>query len=576
MIGYKFFQAQFVLVFFIIVSYLGLIFIPVDYDSIGMLSDIVYHDFAFYTLDIEIQPTVYTFFKATIAIGLVGFAFIIAYAFITRNGIHQQLVSLFHECILIAGKIFNPIKRLSLNEKLLAGGLFIGIIGTRLWFLFFAPFHPDEIATYDFFVRNGPHAVAGYYPIPNNHIFFSFVAWVFSLISENMHFVLRLPVFLIGLFGSVLLFIFLLRYAGFLVATLAIFSFFFSEMGIYYSFAGRGYFFLMLFSAFSFFFVLELIQHSEHRRVCWFVFIVSSILGFYTVPVFLYSAVSLGIVVMFYVLRQKNYALLKELTTSVAIIGFAVIILYMPVILISGLKSLVGNPYVISVSFIEYLQSFPGYFQHIQWELIGRKHGFPIFLATVFIAVFLLLRKELSPGSHKLLFSALVMVILSYVLMTIQTVFPPGRALFYKSFYFFVAFSIVLVFFLEILKVKTLYKRIIVCVIVLSYGFYNLNLKLSQLSKDIQSEEKLKNAYALVMEHEPEKVFIKSVFHEFYFLHYSSHGNKDVQLDGDIDENLAYDFILIEPGMDFPMEYSPKEYEIILENEQIRIFKRKS
>ncbi|TYZ08032.1 hypothetical protein FY528_13355 [Hymenobacter lutimineralis] len=148
----------------------------------------------------------------------------------------------------LLGSLLKTWRALSGLEWGLSGALLLNIVAVRLYYALAYPLGTDEVATYDYFVRGGALASTSFYPFPNNHVLFSLSCWLVSCFSDNAALVLRLPAFLISLVGTVLLFLLLLRFAGFRVAFLVVGLVSFSPMALYYAVAGRGYFLLLTLS----------------------------------------------------------------------------------------------------------------------------------------------------------------------------------------------------------------------------------------------------------------------------------------------------------------------------------------
>lgn len=103
---------------------------------------------------------------------------------------------------------------------------------------------------------------------------------------------------------------------------------------------------------------------AKNRNIfAWSIFIILSALGFYTIPVFL---LPFGIVICWYILIVtfnnigNRLILLKDLFLSILFIILSTFILYLPIIVVSGYKSLIDNPYVQSNSFNYFMHNiFP-------------------------------------------------------------------------------------------------------------------------------------------------------------------------------------------------------------------------
>jgi uncharacterized membrane protein len=122
---------------------------------------------------------------------------------------------------------------------------------------------------------------------------------------------------------------------------------------IEYSTNARGYTTIIL--VFLILLLLANYLSTNRNLFAWSLFIVASALGFYTIPLFL---LPFGIVICWYILiiiiennQTNKYTYLKDLLISLPFIFVCILILYLPVIVISGYGSLINNQYVQANSF---------------------------------------------------------------------------------------------------------------------------------------------------------------------------------------------------------------------------------
>ena len=73
----------------------------------------------------------------------------------------------------------------------------------------------------------------------------------------------------------------------------------------------------------------------------WIWFGISSILGFYTIPSFLYPFITLNLVILLYNRPNRCWQFITN-----AIVTIITIALYLPVIIVNGLDALTNNPWV--------------------------------------------------------------------------------------------------------------------------------------------------------------------------------------------------------------------------------------
>jgi uncharacterized membrane protein len=180
---------------------------------------------------------------------------------------------------------------------------------------------------------------------PNNHILYNLSAKIFCALCGNTIYAARLPAFIVGLIILPLnyKFIFLLyksRRAAFL-ATMFLFSF---PVFINYSVAARGYIFLILFTLISFYCLLKLMRGASAKW--WFFYVGSSALGIYAIPVMVYSIFA-GLLWFFLSLDGFRRAQsMVPLLRALAAIAFLAVLLYFPIIMRSGVGTVVANPFI--------------------------------------------------------------------------------------------------------------------------------------------------------------------------------------------------------------------------------------
>lgn len=111
-------------------------------------------------------------------------------------------------------------------------------------------------------------------------------------------------------------------------------------MSLFYGFSSRGYYLVLLFLIIALYAAYNII-HYGNRKKYWLFFFVSSILGFYAMPSFLYPFVTLNVMLLIFYPKGVKRQLL-----SGAFISVAVLLLYSPVILLEGFASIGNNGYV--------------------------------------------------------------------------------------------------------------------------------------------------------------------------------------------------------------------------------------
>lgn len=238
------------------------------------------------------------------------------------------------------------------------------------------PIRTDEAVTYLHYVsRSLPLALANY-SAPNNHLFHTFLAWISVHILGNTELALRLPAFVMGLLlipvtygmGSVLA----NRRAGLLAAALIAVS----SVLIEYSTNARGYTLQCVLFGLSI--IMAYTAQRSLSAVRWGLLALLLALGFYTVPTMLYPFGGLMLWLLADILMISAHqtpktailegaddtwgqrpALLRAWLLCGLLTACFTLILYTPVLILSGVSAIVGNSYVQSLTMTEFVQQLP-------------------------------------------------------------------------------------------------------------------------------------------------------------------------------------------------------------------------
>ncbi len=216
-------------------------------------------------------------------------------------------------------------------------------IALRLCFLF-QPIRFDESATFIHFASRPLYQGLSAYT-PNNHLFHTFQVHVAYLLLGNKPWALRLPAFLAGVLvvpaAYAAVRVLCNKHAALLTAALVATS----SALIEFSTLARGYSLQWL--IFLLLAVLCVYLKRNREPAAWLVFSGLSALGFYTIPTMLFP---FGILVVWLLLsvifRQTEVdrsRLIKDLIFFSVLAGVLTLILYAPVLLVSGWKSIVAN-----------------------------------------------------------------------------------------------------------------------------------------------------------------------------------------------------------------------------------------
>jgi hypothetical protein len=210
-----------------------------------------------------------------------------------------------------------------------------------------------------------------------------------------------------------------------------------------------------------FFATLELTEAVSRRpRAAWAGLVLAGVLGCYTVPPFVYVLASafswLGLVF----LRRRHWPVLRQLLAAGAISGAGILLLYTPLLLVSGLKQLSGNGYVAQLAPSVFWPELPAYIWHTEGFLAGQRTlGTLITLPVLGLLgwLFYLARTGRLPAGlarqlQRLGVPALWFMGMPYLVILGQRVFPPERVLLYKAMFFFVLVGLVVEGVLAVLR----------------------------------------------------------------------------------------------------------------------------
>ncbi len=192
----------------------------------------------------------------------------------------------------------------------------------------------DETYTVHSFILPGPIVAATFYPYPNNHIFFSIVSWPFKYLPLPPAYAFRLPSLMAIILTCFVLYMLIKKTANDLIASLLVFIFVLMLPVMLFAAQARGYSFIFLFFSLVLYCAIEFVQ--TNKMVYNKLFCLFSILGFYTLPSFMYPFAVVIIASSLQLLfAKKTHALLQFIKYNV-IAGMVILLLYLPIIFTSG------------------------------------------------------------------------------------------------------------------------------------------------------------------------------------------------------------------------------------------------
>jgi hypothetical protein len=294
------------------------------------------------------------------------------------------------------------------------------------------PISYDEAWTYLNFTSKSVFTSASYYPAPNNHIFFSILSNISSLLPvHDPKISMRLLNICCSVLCSFLFFKLMRRFYTRRIALYTLVLLTFSYPISLYSIQARGYELVLLFSLAATYAVIAHLS-APRKRYVW-LYVISTILGFYTVPSFLYFFVSINLFVLLYAIITKRRMIFRSFVLFDSITAIITAILYAPVILISGLDAVTHNGYVKPIPLAEVMSRIPGHFsQSADWFF-----GVPMFGTCIFFVLWLMTllitQKEKHPALKQFNLLALLLLIMPPFILLLHRVIPFERTWIYLA-----------------------------------------------------------------------------------------------------------------------------------------------
>lgn len=281
----------------------------------------------------------------------------------------------------------------------------------------------DEALTYLAFVKDNPYQFLFYYPEPNNHIFY-------SLLVNIVNFVPGLDILygmrLISVSAMMLSWLIVYRLIkssnsdkiALLVTGISSCLYFM----LFFSSLGRGYSFSVLFFIICLYAAVYIVKGYDNIKY-WSIFTISAILGFYTMPSFLYSFISINL----FILLFNPKAIKSQIYSGITII-LITLILYIPVFIVSGLDSVIANHYVAPLDRMTVLKRMTAFVMWTFSDIFGVSAYIALF-ATAAIIAYSLIRKD-----YKVFVLWIIFCGIPFLLLIIHSVIPYSRTFLYLGF----------------------------------------------------------------------------------------------------------------------------------------------
>jgi len=558
---------------------LGIVYFTTPYRQVLKLNAFVYNDEGFYRMGLPLTPARYWWLRGV----LTASAFLGIILIIGVGRASQQVLLLREELRQSRARLNSWWGRLPVSAKIITAGLVTVLLIVRGWYLLNYPLGTDEIASYDYFVREGIVAITSYYPIPNNHIFYNLLAWPLAQAGLSPRLVMRLPTLLLGTFGTIAGYVLLARLTGLRLATLIMGLVGLVPLWVYYAAVGRGYFIQFCLLQFGFFAVIELLRPaSAYWRLSWLAFIGSSILGLYTIPTFAYPLASLlaGSGVGFLVQRRgQNFWGLA--VTSVVILAVTML-LYTPIITVSGWHQLVANRYVAAKTAAQFWPSFRAILYETAAELFGpslRLSG-PAWLAGALLGA-VVVRRGLPAGSKRTIgYLCWAMLAMPLLLMVVQRVYAPLRTVLYLTFFGYLLAALLLLHLPIRLRLAGSIRWLLILLLITGVGTLRLYRHQTQVQASQAETQQLQQAYQWLQTHtrladQPAQVWLYAPLHELFFAHYLHQAAKQnlvLHSGGSAGPDQPYDIVVLDNFFSATAAIVRSEYHSVYHDRLVTIY----
>jgi len=288
------------------------------------------------------------------------------------------------------------------------------------------PLRFDEAYTYLEYASQPLPVTCSKYTDPNNHLLHSLLVHGSAKLFGNGEWALRLPAMIAGLLTIPVIFLIGDIRFGPIVGLLAALQVATSSILIEYSVLARGYSLICLLTLMSICLTLVIANHSSIRIVAPIGLVGLSVAGFWTVPTYLFS---FAVVLAFWSIVRRSsgwswYRTLREVILIASFTGVGTIMVYLPVIIVSGWRSIVANPYVISKTFGGFFGDLPRWLPEVH-RLLMRDVPIP---SEVLLALGLIFSLTIAlPKGTPVAKFVLLIVLPIPLLLLVQRVTPFAR-----------------------------------------------------------------------------------------------------------------------------------------------------
>lgn len=298
----------------------------------------------------------------------------------------------------------------------------------RVWYLQ-QPLRFDEAYTYLEYAALPLPVTLAKYNDPNNHVLHSALIQLATTLAGTHEWAIRLPAFLAGILIVPTVYLIGLQIGstttGWIAALLAATS---SPL-IEYSVLARGYSLVALFTLLAIAVVLLAGRRPQLRLATGIALVVLSVAGHWVIPTFLYGF--LVVLTLCWLVRRDTpwpaTQSAMEIVALIALTALGSLLVYAPILVVSGAAPLISNPYVVSQTLSEQLSAFPGWLVEVVQFWTRDLPRAAVFLS--FVGIVGLLRRGDGLRRARQLGAGMLLVLLAILL---QRVTPYPRVMLFQ------------------------------------------------------------------------------------------------------------------------------------------------
>lgn len=295
------------------------------------------------------------------------------------------------------------------------------------------PIVGDEAWTYIDYVSKSFLEIISQNYVTNNHILHSLLASGAMKIFGDSLLAMRFPAFVAGVLILPVGFITAFRFFGKETALITTALLAVSAPLIYYSAVARGYSIMILATLGLLLAGDRLLQSGQ--PAAWFIWIISAVVGLYTVPTMLYPVGGISLWMFWAFCRQsgsQQQINLRRLIGASLIIILLTIGLYMPVIIVSGLDGAMAIQSVQPISWFEFIRILPMGIFGISFYL---HNGFSFFLSAILLLGFLLNYFGSPPKENNQIIMAIPLFLAGWIII-VSLLYPMNLLRFFRTWLF--------------------------------------------------------------------------------------------------------------------------------------------